>query len=196
MDPILLLVLVVFVLLVLFAVAQRIQKNGDTPGEPIIADDAFDFEEDTENISPTVRRKTRIVAPVQSAGGGKRKLTIRPMPLQNLTGVTPPPEKGIDAILVTVLNPSARFVDSETEVYNFDPPLTLMVSYKPEDQAATSSQNGTPQLSLATVYQSEKGWRFERLPTTVRPNSTNEGGTLIASLKTLQPNDPVVMCRP
>ena len=194
MDPILLLVIVVFVLLVLFAIGQRSQRNSTTPGDAITSEDTFEFEEDSENVTPTARRKTKIVAPTQRAAKGK--LQIRALPLPGLAGATPPPEKGIDAILVNVLNPSARFASDDAQVFDFDPPLTLVVRYKAEDEKATTLKNGTPQLSLATVYQSDKGWRFERLDTSVQPDADGNGGTLTAYLKTLHPNDPVVMCRP
>jgi hypothetical protein len=195
MDPIILLVIVVFVLLVLAALWARTQSRTGSPDGPVIPDDTFDFDEDSDQIAPTARRKTHIVAPAQDTPDGKRRLDITANALPNLTGVTPPPEKNIDAILVTVLNPSVRFLDSDIEVNDFAPPLTLVVDYKAEDAEATTTEGGKPRLSLAAVYQSNEGWRFERLNTDVTPYAEG-GGTLTASLGTLQPNDPVVMCRP
>lgn len=195
MDPIILLVIVVFVLFVLVALGARMQYREDSPDSPVNLDATFEFDEDSEQLSPTARRKTSIFAPAQDSPGGKRKLDITAMPLPDLTGATPPAEKGIDALLVTVLNPSVRFADSDLAVNDFSPALTLIVDYKPEDAMATTMENGIPRLSLATVYQSEDGWRFERLDTEVKPN-VEGGGTLTALLNTLQPNDPVVFCRP
>lgn len=195
MDPILLLVLVIFALLVLFAVGSRMYRNGGSSGETRPAEQTFEFDPDTENVTPTVRRKTRLIAPAQFAAAPNRKLAVQALPFTDTSQAIPPPGKGIDAILVTVLNPSVRYTDSDAEIYEFDPPLTLVVNYQPEDEAATTMNGTVPQLSLATVYHDDTGWKFERLPTTISPSGKGNG-TLTASVTTLHPADPFVVCRP
>jgi hypothetical protein len=196
MDPLILLVLVIFAVLVIIVLGQRAQRGGQVPDDSTFTEETFEFPEDAESLKPTARRNTSIVAPMQSTASGMRKLAISALPLPDLSSAIPPPEKGIDAILVTVLNPDVRFADTDAEVYDFDPVLRVTVNYKPEDRDATTMEDGKPRLSLATVFESEGGWRFERLATAVVPDAEGGGGTLSALLETLQPDDPVVMCRP
>ncbi|HZQ09367.1 MAG TPA: hypothetical protein VFD70_22505 [Anaerolineae bacterium] len=196
MPPVILLVLIIFAVLVLLVlITQRSQEsNDDRPRD--VQEDTYEFDDDNNSAVPTVRRRARIVAPAQIVEGSQRRLVVSALPLTDIGDNKPPAEKGITAILLTLMNPSVQTMDTKTALYNFDPPLKLSFDYNSDDAAATTmGADGKPQLSLITAYPSDSGWKFERLATTVEPNGAG-GGTLTAWLYTLHPADPVAMGRP
>lgn len=198
MDPILIIVLVIFLVLVLLAVTTRNRSNG-TNGQPASDPNAttYDFDVDTEGVIPTVGRRVRIQAPGQNVNGAMRKLDITAMPLPRVGELTLPPEKGIQSLDILVLNPSARIAGTNQELYVFDPPLTVSVELTPEDMQYSQTEISLPRTrSIITGYESESGWRFERLPTTMSANNATGGVTLTAQVNTLNPKDPMWAGRP
>ncbi len=194
MPPIVLLVLVIFAVLVLIVLLAQGANSGSRGDD--VQEDTYDFKDDNNAAVPTVRRHARIVAPAQIVEGRQRRLVVSALPLADIGDDKPPAEKGIAAILLTLMNPSVQTMDTKTLLYNFDPPLKLTFDYTGDDAAATTlGADGKPQLSLITAYPSQSGWKFERLATTVEPNGFG-GGTLTAWLYTLHPADPIAMGRP
>lgn len=197
MDPILLLVILIFVVLVAFALWQSQQnpkRNAPEGVEPTTEE--FEFDEDTENVTRTSMRKIRITAPPQARDGTRVKLRIQPQPLPNVQDLTIPEGKNLDALVTTVLNPRVEYADNGQEINTFDPPLILRVNYKKQDADATQTVNGAPQLSLVTGYRTNNGWKLERLATTVIPDDKTGGGICTASVSNLQPADPIFLFRP
>lgn len=194
MQPVLLLVIAFFIVLVLIVLTASGRRG--RPAPPPTDADTFDFEADNDAAIPTVRRATHIVAPVQQINGSPRHLSISVTQLPNMTGVQPPPEKDIAAIFAVIINPRVVIAGTETEVYDFADSLTVTVNYTGEDAAAYPvGADGNPTLSLATAYQTDDGWKFEKLATTVTPDNSG-GGTLTAALSTLHPKDPLIGCHP
>jgi len=194
MQPVVLFVLVVFLVLVLI-VLLAMRKPGGT-GRTDIEEQTFEFQPDTDqSAAPFVGRRVRIVAPSQMLNGAPRKLQINLLPLPKLNAMgAPPPEKHIDALVALALNPQVRDVERNEDLVNFAPPLRVTVYYSEADAQATTLENGAPQLSIVTAYESDGSWRYERLETVVTP--AEGGGTLDANLSTLQPDDPIAMGRP
>lgn len=198
MDPVILLVLVLFILLVLFALLTR-REPPPGPDGPHVDDDGqtFTFDPEPENLQMSVRRKTVFLVPPQKIAGPGRQVQILLRPLPRPDGLTIPSGKGIDALDVLFLNPYAALSDTGEEVYDFDPPLTVTMYYTAEDaEKAARDEKGAPLMSIITGYESESGWKFERLPTTPMPDAETGGGTLKAPLTTLHPRDPMWAGRP
>lgn len=193
MDPILVLVLVLFIVLVLVAVFSRANRSGDGTARDSETE-LFTFEEDGVSAVPTTLRRTEIRVPAQSINGARRKLTVVAAPLPAMPNDAPPAEKGIEALVAMVINPVVRDAETNQELYEFDPPLEIAVRFKPEDTTETGDE--PPRLSLITAYLAGQGWKFERLPTAVTSDGPGKGGTLRAQLRTLQPQDPLVIGRP
>ncbi len=190
------LVILAIVLIVLFYYLAR-SRSG--PREALPPEDnvpqTFDFEEQ-EGIAAPTRRRLRIVAPPQTRRGKRQQVRIELKPLPALGETKPPPEKRIDEILAVVVNPMVYAAETGEPLETFDPPLTVTISYKKQDAARTTMNNGVPQLSIVTVYESDKGLRFEKLATQVTPDADGNGGTLTADLYTLAPNDPLCVGKP
>jgi hypothetical protein len=143
-----------------------------------------------------VGRQVTIDTQTQKRRGASHKLKVEAAPLPNLSRVKPKGAKGIEGVISVVLNPIVRSIEDDQEWNEFDPPLDISVQYTEADAKATTlDAKGNPKLSLALVYQSENGWKWERLKTEVIP-SRQGGGTLRAKIRTLRPQDPIVMCRP
>ncbi len=191
MDPILLLVIALFILLILAVVVARLRRESGQSGQA----DTFEFDEDTDSVSPTTQRHTLIRAPVQTIGGVKHRLSVvaNPLPMGGIPDV--PPDKGIEELVLTVINPAVRTADTGEELFDFNPPLEITVNYKEQD-AGSAQTAQAPRLSLVTLYPVEGGWRMERLPTQVQPDKVEGGGTLSAKIRTLRPSDPVAIGRP
>lgn len=144
----------------------------------------------------TVGRVINIDTRVQKIAGTPRQLAIQLAALPKLSDLKPNGAKGIEQVLAVVLNPVVRTQEENREVIEFDPQLTVTVQYTQADaDATTQDAKGVPKLSLALVYESQGQQKWERLKTRVTPSSSG-GGTLEAKIKTLQPADPIVVCRP
>jgi len=144
-----------------------------------------------------VYRETTLDAPPQHHQGTSRKVTIDMLAMPDMTGVTPAAGKGIDGIIAWVMNPVVKWHDTGEEVHNFEPPLSLTVGYTAEDvQATTLDDKGIPRLALILAYQSDDGWKWERMHTRVEPSSPGGPGTLSCKIHTLHPKDPVAIGRP
>ncbi|RIK24605.1 MAG: hypothetical protein DCC52_12225 [Chloroflexi bacterium] len=151
----------------------------------------FTFDPESDALKPMSRRKVTITAPAQMLRGARRKLVVEAQPLPSLGELKIPANKGIEKLLVLVIDDRVRDAETRDEVYEFEKPLTYVIEYTKEDIAATTlNADGTPRLSIVTGYQTQDGWKFERLPTKVTPNPKTGGGTLTAQVKTLQPLDP------
>ncbi len=173
---------------------SRNQGVGTLPTEDTMPQ-AFSFDED--GARALASRKFAIVAARQWNKGKRQKVRVELKPLPTFDNLKPPPEKQIDALLAAVANPIVYADETGEQLSTFDPPLTITIHYKNQDAAKTkSSADGVPQLSIVSAYQSPDGWRFEKLPTIVTPNSNGEGGTLVAQLKTLEPTDPLFVGAP
>ncbi len=188
--------LVVIIFIVLGALAYyfwRSQNRLRTPSEGEPMPQTFDFDEQEGRV----RRKLRVIAAEQTVAGKRQKVRIELRALPDVTNLKPPPEKQIDALLSVVINPVVYASETGESLTTFNPPLTVTVHYKKQDaEMTTESKDGTPQLSLVSAYESDDGWRFEKLPTTVTPNSGGNGGTLTAQLSTLEPGDPLWVGKP
>jgi hypothetical protein len=151
----------------------------------------FTFDPQQNVAKPPSRRKVTVTAPVQKIGGAKRRLRVEAGDLPTLAEIQVPKGKGIDALLVLVINDRVLFADSDQEIYEFDPPLSYAIEYTKEDAAAAPQDaNGIPKLSIVTGYQAEDGWKFERLDTQVEPNPATGGGMLTAKQSNMHPKDP------
>ena len=149
------------------------------------------FDPDTASVG----RLVTITAPVQERQGAQRALKIQAAPLPNLSRVKPNGAKGIEQVIAVVMNPVV-YADDDTPINDFKPPLEVSVQFTKADVKKTAlDAKGVPQLSLAVVYSSDDGWKWERLKTRVTLDASG-GGTLSAKLRTLRPQDPIVMCRP
>jgi len=191
--------LVILVAIVLFALFYFLARSRGGLREPPTLEDnvpqTFEFQEQ-ESIAAPTHRNLRIIAPQQNSRGKRQKVRIELKPLPALGEMKPPPEKRIDEILAVVSNPAVYAAETGEQLETFDPPFTVTLTYKKQDAARTELLNGAPQLSIITVYESEKGLRFERLATKVSPNPDGDGGTLTANLTTLAPNDPLCIGKP
>lgn len=196
MEPIWIVIIIV-VLIAIYYFWSRLQPP--KPGTPRINDeqpDVFEFDPDTDQLAPIIRRKVRFVAPPQNMRGGKQRVTITPDKLPSTQGAEPPAAKNI-SLDVMVIEPQVQLAETNEYVYDFDPPLELTIFYKKEDAAKTTlDDNGVPRLSIITGYHSPDGWKFERLSTTVTPDPQTEGGTLTAQVSTLHPQDPAWVGHP
>lgn len=154
-------------------------------------DDMFIFDPDLDAVKFQASRKVTVNAPDQTINGTRRKLIVEANTLPKLADLKVPAGKGIEKLLVLVIDDRIRTKDTREEVYEFDSPVTYTVEYTKEDAAATTKNaEGTPRLSIVAGYQTADGWKFERLKTTVTPNPRNGGGTLTAKIKNLKPKDP------
>lgn len=200
MDPLLLIIIVVVVLVVLYLLFRRSQPapppaNGNG-GDGDSTTFTFDTERDA--LVPTVARKVTIVAPSRTIGQAKHKVTVEPRPLKDVGDWTKPPDgKGIDELVVLVINPAVRDDVTKEELYDFPTALEYTVQYLPEDAAkSTLDADGKPRLSIITGYSADDGWKWERHETTVTPDSKTGGGTLTAKINQLHPKDPQWIGRP
>lgn len=194
MDPIIVLILVLFVAVVLILALRRNNTTPDTPGERAASDETFEFGAD-ENLATPVRRRVQIVAHAQNVRGKLQKVRVDAMAMPMMGELPALPNKGIDEFLVAVMNPTVRVVETGEPLYEFDPPLEVTIYFNSQDMSRTTLQNDLPQLSITTGYESGEGWRFEKLPTQVQMTEQNSG-TLFAKLYTLQPKDPLFATRP
>jgi hypothetical protein len=190
-------VIIAVVLVVIFYYLSRAQApRAPERSADENAPQTFDFQAGQE-LRAVVQRDTRILVPPQWVRDRRQKLRIELQSLPAIGQLKPPPEKKIDALLAAVINPTMYAEETGEPLTNFDPPLTLSISYTSEDAAETTiGKDGAPQLSIVTAYQSPEGWRFERLGTTVTPNRDGEGGTLTAEVTTLEPADPFTIGKP
>lgn len=195
MDPILLLAIVIFVVLVAIAL-WRTQQGTNRVDIVTPTTQEFEFDEDTQNITRMTMRKIRITAPPQTREGKQYNLNVVPQPLPNTQNVVIPEGKNLDALVTPVLNPRVEYADNVQELYIFDPPLTVRINYDKQDADAAQSVDGVPQLSIVTGYNTADGWKLERLATTVIPDSETGGGICTALLSNLQPADPIFLGRP
>lgn len=198
MDPILLLIIVVVVLVVLFLLFRRSQP-APPPADGNGGDSTtFTFDTERDALVPTVARKVTIVAPSRAVGQAKHKVTVEPRPLKDVGDWTKPPDgKGIDELLVLVINPALRDDVTKEELYDFPTALEYTVQYLPEDAAkATKDSEGKPLLSIVTGYPADGGWKWQRHDTKVTFDSATGGGTLFAKISQLHPNDPQWIGRP
>jgi len=194
MNPILLLVIVALIILIILALWGRSRQNQGESGKDDgnnANEDVFTFTENTdESAIPVAARTVQIAAPVQTLRGKATHLKIVANPLSQVGAPVLPEGKGIDQLMVLVLNSSVRDSQTDDELYEFSPPLRMTINYKAADASkAPTDDKGVPRLSIVTGYQVDNGWRFERLPTTVTPGA-NGGGTLQANISTLHPQDP------
>ncbi len=194
-------VIVVVLLIILFVVVyfllfgrrppEDISKQpggGQPPG--LATAELFRFGPDRTG---NVKRTLSINAPPQVTGRGARAVKVTADPLPREIPVKPPPGKGIDGIILVVIEPRVQ-LDTGEDLYVFDPPLQLVIDFTAEDAAAAphDPKTGRPMLSIVTQYQDPKGqWHWERLATTVTCDATCETGQLTAQLKNLHPNDPI-----
>ena len=184
-------VIALLALVVLFYYFWHSRQDGAlTPINQDNAPQTFNFEAD-QGIAALSRRKLRIEAPGQIARGKRQPVRIERKPLPALEDLKPPPEKKIDALLVAVINPVVFAAQTGEPLVTFDPPLTVTIYYDKADAEKTKSDNGLPRLSIVSAYESADGWKFEKLPTVVKANADGNGGTLVAQLWTLEPNDPL-----
>lgn len=190
-------VIIIVVLIVIYYFWSRLQPS--KPGTPRINDeqpDVFEFDEDTNQIAPNVRRKVRFVAPPQNMPGGKQRVKITADKLPSTQGAEPPAAKNITLDTI-VIEPQVQLAETNEVIYDFDPALEMTIFYKQSDAAKTTlDENGVPRLSIITGYHGNDGWKFERLPTTVTPDSENGGGTLTGQVSTLHPQDPAWVGHP
>lgn len=193
MNPFLLFGIAIAILVIFYFLFRRPSEGIKNPNEKEEGneDEMFVFDPERDGISRLSRRKVTIVAPAQTINGSRRKLVVEANPLPDLTGLEIPEGKGIDKLVVLVIDDRVRTRDTREEVYIFERPLTYTVEYTKEDAAATTTKpDGTPRLSIVTGYQAADGWKFERLDTTVTLDPNTGGGTLTAKIKNLQPKDP------
>lgn len=192
-NPFILLAIAIGLLVIFYFLFRRTpaQAPGQNEKGGNGEEEMFTFDPKQDVAKPVSRRKVTIIAPTQTIGGVKRKLRVEAKDLPTLAGIQVPKGKGIDALLVLVMDDRVLFADSDQEVYEFDPPLTYVIEYTKEDAAAAPKDDkGTPRLSIVTGYPTEDGWKFERLDTLVEPNPANGGGTLTAKLSKMNPKDP------
>src|SRR5258708_7216420 len=125
-------------------------ENAKVPTEDNMPQ-SFDFERQDGAIVLN-RRKITFVAAQQHVRGKPQKLRIELKPLPDLSQLKPPPEKKIDALLTTVVNPVVYAAETGEQISTFDPPLIVTVHYQQEDAALTTvTSDGVPQLSIVTV---------------------------------------------
>ncbi|MGB8646964.1 MAG: hypothetical protein WCF84_17135 [Anaerolineae bacterium] len=134
----------------------------------------------TYHFDPNVSRKVSVTAPDQKG----RPLHVEARPIGPDPDTRPPEGKGIQELIVTVINPAVTDMGSRTPVTTFDPPLVFTVSYEPSD---ADKAGGAMNLALALYYQEKETWRWQRLATVVDPAQM----TLTAEVATLTPLDPM-----
>ncbi len=151
----------------------------------------FNFPPKQDGSSRIVTRMVKIDAS-KWVDKNNRDLDISTAPLP-ADPPSPPRGKGIDKFIVAVIEPQIRVKGTNETVVNFDPSFTLSIDFSSDDfRAAPLGADGKPQFSIVTFYKAGNDWRWERLPTTVTcKERCDQGGTLAAELKTLQPNDPI-----
>lgn len=193
--PFIIVLLAVVLIVLFYFLSRRQSREADAPDAP----DTFDFEPDTESLTPTVLRRVHVEAPVQTLSGVKQRVYVEanPFPL-GVDEVNIPGGKGIDALLTLVWEPVVRRLDNRAEVNDFSDELSITIYYSPKEVAATELDAlGRPRLSIVSGYRDANGvWRLERLATDVIPDPGTGGGRLNAKLKTLHPNDPQWIGRP
>jgi hypothetical protein len=193
--PFLVVFIAVLLIVLFYFLSKRQSRQADSPEDP----DTFDFEPDTQSVTPTVLRKVRVVAPVQTFGDTKQRVYVQANPFPpGVDQVNIPSGKGIDALLTLVIEPVVRRLDNDAEVNDFSDELSLTIYYTAKEVAATELDSfGRPMLSIVSGYRDESEvWRLERLDTRVTPDPNTGGGTLTAKLKTLHPKDPQWIGRP
>ncbi len=193
MDPFLLLGIAIAILVVFYFLFRRPIGGIRNPDEKEegTEDDMFVFDPERDGISRLSRRKVTVKAPAQTINGARKRLVVEANPLPDLPNLQIPEGKGIEKLVVLVIDDRVRTRDTGEEVYEFDSPLMYTIEYTKEDAAATTTNDdGKPRLSIVTGYLAEEGWKFERLDTKVTPNPKTGGGTLEAKIKSLKPQDP------
>jgi|GEM_PF-2658431 hypothetical protein len=191
MNPFILIGIAIVLLVIFYFLFRRTPEVPPPGGKGSADEDTFVFDPTQEAARAFARRKVTVIAPAQMMDGIQRRLVVEADSLPTLPAMEIPKEKGIDALGVLVINDRVRLADSDQEVYEFDPPLTYVIEYTKEDAAsAPTNLDGTPRLSIVTGYHAEDGWKFERLPTTLQPDSATGGGTLTAQIANMHPKDP------
>jgi hypothetical protein len=191
MNPFILIGIAIVLLVIFYFLFRRTPEVPPPGGKGSTDEETFVFDPKQEATRAFVRRKVTVTAPAQIVGGVKHNLTVEADSLPALPEMEIPKEKGIDALVVLVINDRVHLADADQEIYEFDPPLTYVIEYTKEDTAsAPANLDGTPRLSIVTGYRADDGWKFERLPTTVQPNSETGGGTLTAQIANMHPKDP------
>lgn len=194
--------LIIIAVIALIVLIYLWQRRRTSPPAPRIDDgkpdsDTFEFTPDMESVTPTAARRVRVEAPAQRVRGAQRRLVVEAQPLPRLADLEAPRHKGIDALQVLFFNPLVRLADTDEPVYDFTDPLTVTVFYTADDAAMTAKDmQGKPRLAIITGYQSEDGWRFERLGGELQPDPDTGGGTCTVRVKTLQPKDPMWIGNP
>lgn len=189
MEPILL----IFAGAIVFAVLYYFMRKRNMVSAPNGSDnakpDVFEFEADPPGVAaPLTLRKIRILAPKQRGSN----LQIERLPLPgNIPSTLEKQGKSPAYVIACVINPRIRLANDK-EITKFDPPLTVTVFYNDQDiEQSTLKSDGSPQLSLVTYYEAD-GIRWERLDTTVDSGAK----TLTATISVLEPEDPILECRP
>lgn len=191
MNPFLFLGIAIVLLVIFYFLFRRRPGKTVNPNENGGTDeDMFVFDPQQEAVKLQARRKVSVNVP-QTVNGVRRKLVVEANTLPTLPDLQVPAGKGIDKLLVLVIDDRIRTRDTKEDVYQFDSPVTYTIEYTKEDAAATTmNADGTPRLSIVAGWQVGDVWKFQRLQTTVTPNPKTGGGTLTARVKNLQPADP------
>jgi hypothetical protein len=155
---------------------------------PVSADQVFLLERGS-----SVTRQVTFNAQPQNVGGKKQAVEVTADSLPTESPPKPPAEKGLKALINTVIEPRVRAKETGETLYDFDPPLSIAIEFTAEDaNAAPRDLSGKPQLSIYTYYKDSKGgWHWQKWDTTVICDKPCDRGTLKASIKTLHPNDPI-----
>jgi hypothetical protein len=146
-----------------------------------------------ERSTTCVTRKVTIDAPPQTVDGKLKRIVVTALPLPTTPPPQPPSEKNIRRIISWVVDPLVQVEETGEIRYEFDQPLTVTVEFTAADAKAASPDQvtGKPRLFIFTCHKDEKGWHWEKLDTTVTVTKTTGGGTLMARIANLHPNDPV-----
>lgn len=190
-NPFILLGIAFGLLVIFYFLFRRAPAPGPDENGKTLEEDVFTFDPQRDLLKPVCRRKVTVTAPVQTIAGVKHRLRVEARDLPNLPDIQVPDGKGIDALLVLVIDDRVLLDDSDQEVYDFEQPLVYTIEYTNEDaDAAPKNDDGTPKLSIVTGYLAEDGWKFAQLGTTLEANPSTGGGTLTARQWTMHPKDP------
>jgi hypothetical protein len=184
---------VVLVILYLFRRGASETKPSGSGGETKPGSNTFTFApSDEKGGVPLVKRRVTILARDQIVRGQVRKLVVDALPLPADPSQPPPKGKDIDRLVTSVIHPRVRYEDSREILSDFDPPLTISITYDKADAEMSGEIEGKPRLSIVTFYQEGDVWRWQKLRTEVDA----ERMTITANLQTLTPKDPVGMGHP
>lgn len=190
-NPFILLGIAFGLLVIFYFLFRRAPGPGPDEKGKSAEQDTFVFDPQSDTIKPVSRRKVTVTVPAQTIAGVKHRLRVEAKDLPGLEDIQVPQGKGIDKLLVLLIDDRVMLADTDEEIYEFDPPLTYAVEYTQADAAAApKNADGKPTLSVVTGYLAEDGWKFERLNTTVESNPVTGGGTLTAEQRTMHPLDP------